>query len=120
MGILYWLIQIALALLFFAGGYYKLTHFADLARQINFITPVIWRALGGVELAGALLLIVPALLRRLSWLTPLTAAILAVESLALAACYASVSLHMSAENPFVWALGMSVFAFLLAKRRLRR
>jgi hypothetical protein len=50
-------------------------------------------------------------------LTPLAATVLAVETLGLAALYASYSLKFAASNPMVWALVMGLLAAFVAYGR---
>src|SRR3989442_14149888 len=85
MNVLLWVIQVALALLYLAGGSYKVFKFDELANQMRALPRGGWRALGALEVIGAVLLFVPAG-------TPLAAAALALETLALAAPYAHYSL----------------------------
>ena len=119
MNVVLWIVQIALALLSFAGGAYKVFAFkvdpaipatAALSRSA-------WSALGVFEVACAVLLIVPAALNWMPKLTPLAAAALAVESLALAAMYARYSLALAATNPLVYVVPMAVMAALVAYGR---
>jgi hypothetical protein len=50
-------------------------------------------------------------------LTPLAAAALALETLALAAVYARYSLKLAATNPLVFAIPMGLMAVLVAYGR---
>ena len=72
---------------------------------------------GVLEMVGALLLIVPAALKWMPVLTPLAAAVLALETLALAALYARYSLKLTASNPLVWAAVMGLLAAVVAYGR---
>lgn len=65
--------------------------FDELANQMSALSREGWRALGVFEVLGALLLIVPAAAKWKPVLTPVAAAALALETLALAALYASYS-----------------------------
>ncbi|MBX3132620.1 MAG: hypothetical protein KF689_04450 [Gemmatimonadaceae bacterium] len=117
MSILLWILQAALAFLYLAGGAYKTFKSADLVATIPSLPLFGWKVFGLIEVAGALLLILPPLLGRGQALTPAVAAALAVETLLLAALYARQSLSFSAENPLVWALAMGLIAALLAYGR---
>jgi hypothetical protein len=114
MNILLWVLQVALALLYLAGGGFKALNPSDPAKQIRALPPGAWRALGVFELLGAVLLIVPAAAKWMPVLTPLAAAALAVETLALAALYARYSLKLVAANPLVYAVPMGLMAVLVA------
>lgn len=114
MNIVLWILQAALALLFLAGGGYKLSSADQLTKQLPALPRGGWRFLGVIEILGGILLIVPAAFHWMPFLTPLSAAVLAIETLALAAFYARRSLKLAATNPMVWALGMGVLAVIVA------
>ncbi len=117
MNIMLWIVQAILALLCVSGGAYKVTSAHALASQFPALPGVGWRSLGVVEVVLGILLIVPAAFRILPALTPIAAAVLAVESLALAALYARTSLQVTGSNPMVWAAGMGVLASFAAYGR---
>jgi len=110
MNVLLWVLQIALAFLYLAGGAYKAFKFDELATQMRALSRGGWRALGVLEMLGAVLLVVPAA-------TPLAAAALALETLALAGLYARYSLKLAATNPMVWAVVMGLLAAVVAYGR---
>src|SRR5262245_29866632 len=103
-----WVLQLALAFLYLSGGAYKTFKFDELAKQMRALSHGGWRALGVLEMLGAVLLIVPAAATWRPGLTPLAAAVLALETLALAAVYARYSLRLTAANPLVWSVVMGV------------
>src|SRR5207244_2919222 len=76
-----------------------------------------WCALGVLEMVGAVLLVVPAAAHWMPVLTPLAAAALALETLALAGLYARYSLKLAATNPTVWAVVMGLLSALVAYGR---
>jgi hypothetical protein len=117
MNVLLWILQVVLALLYLAGGGFKTINPDDVAKQITALPPGAWRALGVFEVVGAVLLIVPAAAKWMPVLTPLAAAALALETLALAALYARYSLALAATNPLVYAIPMGVMAVLVAYGR---
>jgi hypothetical protein len=117
MNILLWVLQAVLALLYLSGGAYKIFSFDELATQMTALSRGGWRALGVLEIVGAVLLIVPAALKWMALLTPLAAAVLALETLAIAALYASYSLELAATNPMVWAVLMGLLAAFVAYGR---
>jgi hypothetical protein len=112
-----WILQAALALLYLSGGAYKTFAFAELASQMRALSLGGWRALGVVEMLGAVLLIVPAATKWMPVLTPLAAAVLALETLGLAAVYAQYSLKLAATNPLVWAVVMGLLVAFVAYGR---
>jgi hypothetical protein len=69
------------------------------------------------EVLGAVLLIVPAAARWMPQLTTLAAALLTLETAALAALYASYSLRLAATNPLVFAVPMGLMAAFVAYGR---
>lgn len=117
MNVLLWVLQIALAVLYLAGGAYKVFSFDELAKQFSALSRGGWRALGVLEMAGAVLLIVPATAGWRPALTPLAAAVLALETLALAGLYARYSRKPTAANPLVWAVVMGLLAAFVAYGR---
>ena len=117
MNILLWIIQGLLALLYFSGGAYKAFAFDQLADQMQALSLGGWRALGVIEMVGAVLLIVPAATKRMPFLTPLAAAALTLETLALSAVYAQYSLELAATNPLVWSVVMALLVAFVAYGR---
>ena len=113
MNILLWVLQIALAVLNLAGGGYKVFSGGEIAGRYG-ISRGGWGALGVIEMLGAVLVVVPAALSWMPELTPLAAAVLALESLALVALYARKSRKMVAANPLPYALVMAVLAVIVA------
>ncbi|MCY1045314.1 DoxX family protein [Corallococcus sp. bb12-1] len=117
MNILFWIFQAVLALLFLAGGSYKAFSFQQLASQFSEVPLVGWRALGFLEMAGGVLLIVPAALKWMPGLTAHAAAVLTFETFALAALYATHSTKLTPENPMIWALVMGGLVAFVAYGR---
>jgi hypothetical protein len=119
MHVLLWVFQVALALLSFAGGAYKVFMFDELAKvpTTGALSRSGWGALGVFEMLCAILLIVPAAAKWMPVLTPLAAAALALESLALAGLYARYSLKLTATNPLVWVVVMGLMAVFVAYGR---
>ena len=117
MNVLLWVLQVALALLYLAGGAYKTFMFDELAAQMNALPRGGWAALGVLEMLCAVLLVVPAAAKWMPVLTPLAATALALETLALAGLYARYSLQLTAANPFVWAAVMGLLVAFVAYER---
>jgi hypothetical protein len=117
MNVLLWILQSALAFLYLSGGAYKFIKFEELATQIDTVSPALFRAFGAIEVVGALLLIIPAATKWMPSLTPIAAGVLAVETLTLAALYASRSLSLAATNPLVWAAIMGLLVAFVAYGR---
>ncbi len=117
MNLFLWVLQVAVALLYLAGGGFKTVNPDDVAKQITALPRGGWRAVGVFEVLGAVLLIVPAAANWMPMLTPLAAAALALETLALAAVYARFSLKLAATNPLVYAVPMALMAAVVAYGR---
>jgi hypothetical protein len=119
MNIVLWVLQIVLALLCLAGGAYKLFAFEELARMpaTAALARGAWGAIGVFEIVCGVLLIVPAAMKWMPTLTPLAAAALALEGLALAVLYARYSLELTATNPLVWVVAIGLMAALVAYGR---
>ena len=114
MHVLLWILQVAAGLFYFAGGAYKAFNGSQLAAQMPALPPALWSVLGVVEMVCAVLLVVPATGKWLPHATPTAAAVLAVETLALAALYARYSLAVAATNPLVWAVALGLLVGFVA------
>ncbi|MCC6237349.1 MAG: DoxX family protein [Dehalococcoidia bacterium] len=115
---LLWILQAVLAFLYLAGGAYKLFAADELATTLVALPRGGWAVLGIIEMAGAVLLIVPAALRANPSLSALAATVLAGETCALAALYARASLEFAPTNPLWWAAFMALLAAFVAYARL--
>ena len=118
MNVLLWILQIALAFVYFSGGAYKLSKSDVLTSQVPAMPRGGWRILGVIEIVGALLLLVPAALRWMPSLTPLAAALLALEAVGLAALFGRrYSLKLTPKNPTLWPVVMGVLVAFVAYGR---
>jgi hypothetical protein len=117
MNIVLWIIQGILALLCLAGGSYKMLKPGEVALQMRALPNGAWRALGLLELACGVLLVVPLAANWMPFLTPVAAVVLAVECFGVAGLAARLSLRVSAANPLVWSAAMGVMAVLVALGR---
>jgi hypothetical protein len=119
MNVVLWVVQLALAVLSLAGGAYKIFMFEELAKMpaIGALPRGGWAGLGAFEMLCGVLLVVPAAVKWMPGLTPLAAAALALEGLALAVLYARYSLELTATNPLVWVVAIGLMAALVAYGR---
>jgi hypothetical protein len=119
MNVLLWVLQVALALLSLGGGAYKVFMFDELAKvpAMGALARGGWGALGVFEMLCAVLLVVPAAANWMPVLTPVAAAAVALESLALAGLYARYSFELTATNPLVWVVVMGLMAAFVAYGR---
>jgi hypothetical protein len=119
MNVTLWVFQAALALLCLAGGAYKVFMFEEMAKlpAVGALSRGAWGTLGIFEMLCGVLLIVPGVAKWMPMLTPLAAAALLLECLALAGLYARHSLGLSATNPLVWVVAMALMAAFVAYGR---
>src|SRR5687768_4918487 len=108
MNVVLWILQITVAFLYVAGGAYKTFNPDELLKGMIPFSRSTWISLGILEMAGGLLVVVPAALKWMPGLTPAAAAVLAVETAVLAAIYARYSRAWTVENPMTWAVCMFV------------
>jgi hypothetical protein len=73
-----------------------------------------WGAPGVFEMVCAILLIVQAAVKWMAVLTPLAAAALALEALALAVLFAQYLLALTATNPLIYVAVMALVAAFVA------
>lgn len=120
MNVVVWILQVALALVSLAGGAYKVFQYQELARvpAAAALSRGGWGAIGVFEILCALLLVVPAATRRLPALTPLAAAALTIESIALGILYGQYSLAVTATNPLVYVVVIALVAAFVGYARL--
>lgn len=112
-----WALQMVLAVLYVAGGAYKLFAFEEVARTLPAVPHGGWRAFGAFELVAGLMLVLPGILRWAPAVTAFAASMLALETLVLVAIYASYSRVLTAANPLVWAVAMAVLVTIVAYGR---
>ncbi len=118
MNVLLWILQIALAFTYFAGGFYKLSKSDLLTGQVPAMPRGGWSILGVIEILGAVLLILPAALGWMPSLTPLAAALLALEAALLAALFGRrYSLKLTPKNPTLWPVVMGLLVAFVAYGR---
>src|SRR5687767_12731201 len=110
MNVLLWILQVVLAFLCLSGGAYKVFKFDAIAKQMEPLSRGGTAAVGVLEMVCGILLIVPAATKWMPVLTPIAAAVLALESLALAGLYARHSLELAPTNPLVWSVVMAALA----------
>jgi uncharacterized membrane protein YphA (DoxX/SURF4 family) len=114
MNVVLWILQIAVAFLYVAGGAYKTFNPDELMKGLVPFSRQTWVALGVLEMVGGLLIVVPAAMRWMPGLTPAAAAVLAVETAVLAVVYSRYSRAWSVENPMTWAICMFVLVAIVA------
>lgn len=89
-----WVLQVLLALAFFAHGWLYLRPPAEMVEQMNAaIDPALRQFIGAAEVTAAIALIVPGLARVLPWLVPAAAAGLALVMIS------ATLFHLSRSEP---------------------
>jgi putative oxidoreductase len=119
MNMVLWVVQGVLALQSFAGGAYKVFNFDEIANMpaTGALPRGGWGAVGVFEMLCGILLVVPAVAKWTPVLTPLAAAVLALESLTLAVVYSRYSLSLAATNPLVYVVAAALMAAFVAYGR---
>lgn len=119
-----WIVQLLLAFVNAAGGAYKIFQFDKLAAMpaIAALPKVVWTTLGGVEVACAVLLVLPALSKSMMRLAVAAALVVALENAGLTGLFISKSGWMgwTPQNPAVWTGALGVAALLVAAVRSSR
>jgi hypothetical protein len=120
MNVLLWVLQVLGALVYGASGVMKAFMFDAISRDVptfGALPRAVWMALGVVELACAIGLVVPGLARRGAALIPLAAGALAAESLVL--MWAHLQYGETAQIAMVAALGLLMAFVAYGRARLR-
>ncbi len=117
MNVFLWVIQSILAFFYLSGGAYKVFAFDEVSKQFAMVPRPAWTTIGIVEMLGAALLIAPAATGWKPQLTPIAAAVLTVQTVAIALVYARYSLALAPTNPLVFAAPMALAAAFVAYGR---
>ena len=90
MNILLWVLQIALAWFCFAGGFFQIFKIEQLQKNVASMRALprgLWAVLGAVAILAGLGLILPGAIHVLPGVTPIAAAVVAVENVLICAIY---------------------------------
>jgi hypothetical protein len=112
MNIVFWILQVLLALHTVMGAVWKLSNSEQSAPTLGAIPHGVWLALIAVELACAVLLLLPALNKRFGRFAPIAAGCLAAEMI----LFSAVHLASGATNhgPMIYWLVVAAFCAFLA------
>ena len=116
MTILFWVLQIALALLCIAGGTFKIFKIEQLQKNVASMRALprgLWTFLGAFECLAGLGLILPGATNVLPVLTPIAAAGVAAESVVVSAIY----VYYRDRSPLVYSVAMTIMAALISYGR---
>jgi DoxX-like family len=109
MNTLLWVLQIALALLCIAGGYFQIFKIAELQKSVAAMRELphgLWAVLGAVGLLAGICLIVPGVIKVLPNVTPIAAAAVVVLSLLITAFY----IYYRDFSPMIYSVAMAIMA----------
>lgn len=116
MNILLWVLQVALAWFCIAGGFFQIFKFAELQKGVASMRALprgLWAFLGVVSCVAGVGLILPAAINVLPIVTPIAAAIIAVESIVISAIY----IHYGDRPPLTYSVIMAILATFIAYGR---
>lgn len=116
MNLLLWVLQVVLALLCISGGMYQIFKLDELAQGVAAMRGLpqgLWKFLGAVGCVAGLGLIVPGVIRLLPIVTPMAAAIVAVQSLLISGFY----LRFGDKAPLPYSLVMALLGVVICYGR---
>ena len=116
MNILLWVMQIALAWLCIAGGFYQIFKIEQMQKNVASMRALprsLWAFLGAFGCLAGLGLVLPGATNMLPVLTPIAAAAVAAESVLISAFY----LYYRDFSPLVYSAAMAVMATFIAYGR---
>jgi hypothetical protein len=119
MNILFWVLQILLALHTIVGAIWKFSNSEQTAGSLKSIPHGVWLSLSIIELACALGLILPLLSKKLGILAPISALIIAAEML-LFCCIHFFSGSTNYSQPIYWLVVTVVCIFIAYGRFVLR
>ncbi len=111
MNILFWILQVLLALHTIMGALWKFSHSEQIVPSLKAIPHGVWLAMSVIELVCALALILPAINKHLAILAPIAAACIAAEML----LFSGVHFYSgSAEHSqlIYWVVVAAICAFI--------
>jgi uncharacterized membrane protein YphA (DoxX/SURF4 family) len=113
MNILLWVLQVALAWLSIAGGAFQIFKINDLQKTVAAMRELpqgLWAVFGTLGCLAGVCLIVPGVIKVLPVLTPVAAAVIAVQSVVITALY----LHYGDRAPVPFSVTMAILATVIA------
>lgn len=110
-----WILQVLLALHTALGAVWKLSNSEQAVGSLKALPHGAWVALIGLELLASAGLVLPALAKRLGWLAPMAALVVAAEMLLFA------GVHLASGDPhhgelLYWLVVTAFCAFIAAGR----
>lgn len=117
MNILFWILQVVLALLCISGGAFQIFKLEELQKGVAAMRELpqgLWAVFGAVNILAGLGLILPAALKIAPSVTPISALVVAVESALISALY----VYYGDRPPLSYSVAMAVLAAFIAYGRL--
>jgi hypothetical protein len=116
MNILFWVLQVMLALLCISGGAFQIFKIDELQKGVTAMRELphgLWAVLGAINCLAGLGLILPAATKLMPMLTPISAVIVALESTLISALY----IYYRDRPPLSYSVAMAVLAVFIAYGR---
>ncbi len=116
MNILLWILQVMLAWLSIAGGFFQIFKIEDLQRTVAAMRELptsLWAVFGAIGILAGLGLILPGAINVQPGITPYAAAIMAVESIIIAGLY----IYFGDKAPLPFVIVMAVLGAFIAYGR---
>ncbi len=116
MNVLLWILQVALAWLCIAGGFFQIFKIEQMQKGVAAMRELprgLWAFLGVVGCVAGLGLILPGAIGVLPGVTAIAAVIVAVESILISAFY----IHYGDRPPLVYSVAMAALAAFIAYGR---
>lgn len=113
-----WVLQIVLAWLCIAGGYFQIFKIAQLQQNVasmRALPPSLWAFFGALGCLGGLGLILPGVTKVLPVLTPIAAAAVAVESVLISSIY----IYYGDFAPLPYSAAMAIMAAIISYGRFK-
>jgi hypothetical protein len=116
MNILLWVLQVMLAWLSIAGGYYQIFKIDELQKSVaamRALPHALWAFFGALGCVAGLALILPGATNVLPVLTPIAAAVVAAESVLISGLY----LYYGDSAPIPFSVAMAIMALFISYGR---
>ena len=116
MNILLWVLQIALAWLCIAGGYFQIFKIEPMQKNVAAMRELprgLWAFLGALNCLAGVGLVLPGAINVLPILTPVAATIASAESILISAFY----VRYGDRSPLVYCVAMAIMAAFIAYAR---
>lgn len=118
MNILLWALQVVIAFFCFSGAGWRFANYEQAAKDVPSMAALshgMWNAIGIFEIICAVCLIIPGAFNFKPMITPVAAALLAVELLLISGLHIKYfGFQMTATNPAVWSGMLCILSAVVA------